>query len=97
MRLSEGDRSTRHRLLVVGAQDRQAIPDGVERLAEPGDIAVAEDRPDSCEQGLLLAVGLDALRTEIASQGLRHRQPDRSHRALPLRLRHILARNWATD
>ena len=44
-RLGVGDRGERHALLVVGAVGRQLVAHLVERLADAGDIAVAEDRP----------------------------------------------------
>ncbi len=40
----------RHRLFVVGAQRRQLAAHAVQRRAEPGDIAVAEDREHAAEQ-----------------------------------------------
>ncbi len=83
MRLGEGDRGVRHGLLVMRAQRRQAITDGVERFTETGDVAVAEDRENAGEERLLVAVDLSGLRGEKTHQGLRHRQPDRAHAALP--------------
>ncbi len=49
-RLGVGDRGMRHRLLVVGAEGRQLVAHLIERLADAGDIAVAEDRPDAAEE-----------------------------------------------
>ena len=43
--LGEGDRGVCHALLVVTAPGRHVVPDGVERLAEPGHVAVTEDGP----------------------------------------------------
>jgi hypothetical protein len=46
----------RHALLVVRAIGRQLVAHLIERLAQPGDIAMAEDRPDAAEDRHLLAV-----------------------------------------
>ena len=48
-RLGEGDRGMRHALLVVRAIGRQLVAHLVERLADAGDVAVAEDRQDAAE------------------------------------------------
>jgi hypothetical protein len=79
VRLGEGDRRVRHRLLVVRAVGRQDVAMRVQRLAEAGDVAVAEDRPHAAEQ--LLAV-LDAQRGEPAHERLRRGQSDRLHATL---------------
>ena len=42
--LAIGDAGQRHRLLVLAAPGRQVVLDRLERLAEAGDVAVAEDR-----------------------------------------------------
>ena len=75
-RLGEGDRGMRHRLLVVRAVGRQLVADLVERLADAGDIAMAEDRPDAAEDRQLLAVDHGHLPRHEAGQRLRHRQAD---------------------
>ena len=60
-------------------QRRQPLALGIERLAEPGDIAVAEDRDDAGEERHLIAADLADLSREEADQRLRHGQPDRAH------------------
>ncbi len=52
---------------------------GGERLAQAGNVAMAEDRPDAGEEALAGAVDLDMLRDEVTHQGLRHRQSERAH------------------
>ena len=81
--LGEGDRRMRHRLLVVGAIGRQRLARGVERFAEPGDIAVAEDGEHALEEPLLAAVDLHLLRAEEPDHRLRGRQSDCLHRVGP--------------
>ena len=44
----------------------------IERLAHPGDIAVAEDAPDPGEELLLVAVALDPWLFSEGDQRLRH-------------------------
>ena len=63
MGLGKGDRRVCHRLLVMGAQSRQAVADAVKRLAEPGDVAMAKDREHAGEQRRFGAVDLGALHT----------------------------------
>ncbi len=77
--LGEGDRGVGHRLLVMGTKSRQALAGRREGLAEPGDIAVAEDRPDAGEERQLGAIDLGPLGGEIAHQRLGHGQTDRVH------------------
>ena len=77
--LGEGDRRMRHRLLVMGAVGRQRLARGVKRLAEPGDIAVAEDGEHALDEPLLAAVDLHLLRAEEADHRLRGRQSDCLH------------------
>ena len=43
MRLGKGDGRVRHALLVVGPPGGESFPHGVERFAQAGHIAVAED------------------------------------------------------
>jgi hypothetical protein len=52
----EGDRRVRHRLLVVRAIRRQLRAVAIERFADAGDVAVAEDRPDAREERHLATV-----------------------------------------
>jgi hypothetical protein len=76
----ERDRRMPHRLLVVGPISRQFLAVAIERLAQPRDVAVAEDRPDAGEQRHLAAVANRSLRRQIAHERLRHRQSKRCHR-----------------
>ena len=69
----------RHRLLVLAAPGRQLVLHRLERLAEAGDVAVAEDREHAAEQRRVGAIQHRALRAQPPDQGLRHRQPDRLH------------------
>ena len=62
----------RHRLLVMRAVGRQLIARAPQRLAEAGDVAMAEDRPDAGEQRLDAALALRPLRREVAHERLRH-------------------------
>ena len=66
----------RHALLVVSPEGRQRIADAGQRLANAGDVAVAEDRPDAGEEGNLRGAYLDELAGEIADERLGRRQPD---------------------
>ena len=84
--LGEGDGGERHRLLVLAAPGGQPIAHLVERLAEAGDVAVAEDREDTRKQGRLGAVDNGALRDEILHQGLGHGQAYGLHLVPPCRL-----------
>ena len=52
-RLGEADRGQRHRLLVLAAPGRQLVLDRLQRLAEAGDVAVAEDREHARETAAL--------------------------------------------
>ena len=54
--LGVGDRGVGHRLLVLAAPGRQRVADAVQRLADAGDVAVAEDRPDALDEALALSV-----------------------------------------
>lgn len=49
-------------------------------LAQPRDIAVAEDPPNSRDEAILPTVSLDVLLGKEADDGLPHRQPHRAHR-----------------
>jgi hypothetical protein len=56
----------------------------MQRLADAGDIAMAEDRPDTAEDRGLLAVDHGHLLGQKPRDGLRHRQANGlAHRAPP--------------
>ena len=57
------------RLLVVGAIGRQLVAHLIERLADAGDIAMAEDRQDAAEDRHVLAVDLGHLRASGSAPG----------------------------
>ena len=76
LRLGISNRRMRHRLLVMRAEGRQTITHGIQRLPQSGHISMAEDRPYAAEQRVAAIIGGDALRREIAHQGLRRRQSD---------------------
>src|SRR3546814_8352460 len=73
--LGISDRGVRHRLLVMRAPGRQPVARGMERLAQPGDVAVAEDRPGPCEKGCLPLAVIDRLRR----QDRKSTRPNSSH------------------
>jgi hypothetical protein len=77
LRLGVGDRSVRHRLLVVRAVGRQLRAMPIQRFADAGHVAVTEDRPDAGEERHLASVDHGTLCGEIADERLRHREPDR--------------------
>ena len=80
--LGVGDGGMGHGLLVLAAPGRQRVADAVQRLADAGDVAVAEDRPDALDEALAL---LGHLHAQPAHHRLRRGQPDRSaHRFPPL-------------
>ncbi len=79
--LGVGDRRVRHRLLVVRAVGRQLVAMPIERLADAGDVAVAEDREHAAEQRPDAGAGLGRQRRQIAHQRLRRRQPHRAAHA----------------
>ena len=62
----------RHRLLVMGAKRRQFPAEPIERFSHPGDIAMAEDRPNAGEDRQLDAIDHGFLRDEEARERLRH-------------------------
>ncbi len=73
-----------HRLLVMRPVGGQHITHAMQRLTHAGDVAVAEDRPDTAKEGLDVSVarfGLDDrfLGGHRADQSLRHGQPDFAH------------------
>ncbi len=72
----------RHRLLIMRAEDRQCLPRLIQRLAEPGDIAVAENRPDAAEQRLNGTARLHFLSGQEACAILSGGQSHRGHGAL---------------
>ena len=69
------------RLLVLRAviRHRTRVAELLERLPEPGDIAMAEDPPDPRDEAALCAVALDVLRCHELDDGLTNRQPDCAH------------------
>ena len=79
-RLREADRRQRHPLLVLAPERRQLVARLVEGEAEPGDVAVAEDREDAGEERHLAAVDLRPLGDQEPHDRLRGRQPHRLHR-----------------
>ena len=71
MRFGKGDGGVGHRLLVVSPEGWQLGAGSVEGLAEPGDVAVAEDRPHAGEEGRLAPVHVGALRAQVPDERLR--------------------------
>ena len=82
-RLGEADRGERHRLLVLAAPGRQLVLDRLQRLAEAGDVAMAEDGENAGEERHLAPVDDGLLGSQVADQGLRHGQPDGLHVMTP--------------
>ena len=80
LRLGVGDRGVGHRLLVLAAPGRQRVADAVQRLADAGDVAVAEDRPDALDEALTV---LGHLHAQPAHHRLRGGQPDCSAHRFP--------------
>src|SRR5438309_949424 len=68
------DRAVDHRLLVPRHVVREQLRPLKERLAYPGDVAVAKDAPHPGEEALLDAVALDVLRRQESHERLRHRE-----------------------
>ena len=64
-----------HRLLVPGLEVREQLGALVQRFADPGDVAVAEDAEAAAEEAVLDAVALHDLLREEADESLRSRQP----------------------
>jgi hypothetical protein len=60
-------------------QRRQALPCFIQRLAQPRDIAVTENRESASKKGIFSAVDLAVLRREEANKRLGHREPDCGH------------------
>src|SRR6478735_11928702 len=69
----------RHALLVMTAKGRQDVAHSMQRLAHPGHIAVAENRPDATKERQGRAVDLGFLRGEEADDRLRGGETDRAH------------------
>ena len=72
-----GGRGEAHAHLVLAAIERQGVARVVQRLAEAGDVAVAEDAEAAAADAPFLAVDLDVLGGEMADDRLRRRQTDR--------------------
>ena len=79
--LGEGDRGERHRLLVLAAPGRKLLLHGLERLAQAGDVAMAEDGEHAGEQRRVLAIDYGALGDQVLDQGLGHGETNGLHRA----------------
>src|SRR6185312_14702219 len=71
----------------MGTISRQLVPHGVERLADPRDIAVPEDREHAAEDRYLAPVDYRHLPGQEFRHGLRHGQADRFGHRLFLRQR----------
>ena len=92
VRLGVGDRRVRHRLLVVRAVGRQHVAVRVQRFADAGDVAVAEDRehaaeqrPDAAGRRPRCAARRDSARAPAPSS------VERSHRACSRSQAHVAA------
>ena len=81
-----------HHRLLVAALVVAKVGVLLERLADAGDVAVAEDAEAAGEEGLLHAVALDVLLLEEGDQRLGHRQAYRCHARFS---RHFIARTAA--
>ncbi len=81
-RLGEADRGKRHRLLVLSAPRGELVFHRLQRLAEAGHVAVAEDREDAGKKRHFLAIDDGPLGSQVTDQGLRHGQADSLHRWL---------------
>ena len=82
-RLGEADRGQRHPLLVLAAPRRQLVAGLLQRLAEAGHVAVAEDREHAGEQRRLASVD-DGRWATGTDDRLGGRQPDGLHGQLSL-------------
>ena len=73
-------------LLVLRPEVAQVlrVAELLERLAEAGNVAVAEDSPDARDEPLLASVALDVLLGEEPDDGLTHGQSDGAHRSISL-------------
>ena len=65
-----------HRLLVAGLVVGEELRALVQRLADPGDVAVPEDAEAAAEEAVLDAVALDELARQEADEGLRGGEAD---------------------
>ena len=74
--LRERRRGVHHRLLVAALVVAQPIAHLIERLADAGDVAVAEDAEDAGKERLPPAVALAELDAQEPHQRLRHRQDE---------------------
>ncbi len=77
--LGEGDGRVRHCLLVVRPEGRQDLARLPQRLAQSGDVAVAEDRPDAGKKRLDASVELGSLGREIAHHRLCRGEAEGGH------------------
>ena len=68
-----------HRLLVARLVVGEQLWALVERLADPGDVAVAEDPEAAAEEAVLHPVAFDVLLREEPDERLRRREPRRGH------------------
>ena len=75
-----GDGRMGHGLLVLAAIDRQFVADTIKRLADAGDIAMAENGPHAGDVGFAMFIHL---RCQVTNHGLRSRQSDCLHAASP--------------
>ena len=74
------------RLLVARGMEGQQVAVLMQRLTEPGDVAVSEDPEAASEEARALAVALDLLCGKEADQRLGDRQPRHASRHSPPRL-----------
>jgi hypothetical protein len=75
--LGERGRCVHHRLLVAALVVSQPILHLMERLANSGDIAMAEDAEHTGEKRLAQAITLAVLDAQKPHERLRHRQSNR--------------------
>src|SRR6202021_384366 len=80
-----GDGGCGHRLLVMRPKGGKLVPGRVERLAETGNIPVAEDGPHAREIAHLCRRGIDELTGQIANRRLRRGASNRLHTATAVR------------
>lgn len=74
----EPDGGVHHGLLVAALEERHLLVAGLqERLADAGDVAVAEDPPGGGDEPVAVAVPLGVLAREEADEGLRDGEPHR--------------------
>jgi hypothetical protein len=76
-----------HRLFVSALVIAQAIAHLVQRLADAGDVAVAEDAKHAGKEALPMSVALAVLDAQESHERLGHRQSNRRmQRVLPVKL-----------